>query len=186
MELEGTRSSKRRATYLADEEYGSLVTDMSSAGNPDVLTVEFKPKWLAQSPSAPNDAKRCRTCALRLARMSAGGKDENSDQALRPKIGAFCPLRLMASRAQDHVVVAQQITSDVRCPAKEQIVAQMKLIEWIVETPLLKKLRNLQVELDEKGVLAVGSGSTEAEKEKLTVAMTLRDCTAFLKVCTSG
>lgn len=47
----------------------------------DVLLCEFKPKWLLQSPDAPEDAKQCRTCAIRKMR----GQPQQ-----------FCPLQLAA------------------------------------------------------------------------------------------
>jgi inositol-pentakisphosphate 2-kinase len=75
------RPAKRHGTYLADDKHGLLVTDMSNHGITVTAdqrpldesdlgfeceeVVQFKPKWLAQSPSAPENARRCRTCALR-------------------------------------------------------------------------------------------------------------------------
>lgn len=59
------------------ERYAFLVEDMTPAA-PDVKTaegrtlrevlVEFKPKWLVPSPSAPQGARRCRSCALRISK----------------------------------------------------------------------------------------------------------------------
>ncbi|KAF8455909.1 inositol-pentakisphosphate 2-kinase-domain-containing protein [Terfezia claveryi] len=59
------------------ESYGSLIEDMTPA-TPGVnaesgryhreVLVEFKPKWLSPSPSAPIGARRCRTCALRISK----------------------------------------------------------------------------------------------------------------------
>ena len=187
MESQGTRSPKRHGAYLADDEYGSLVTDMSSAGNPNALALEFKPKWLAQSPSAPKNARRCRTCALQSKRLNLKGKDVNAQRALHPHASSsFCPLRLTTSRSQDHVAVAGQITRGGKDrPEACAQEANAKLIGWVRETPLIRKLRNLQIELDEKGVLLLPAEKrrTEAENEKLAVAMTLRDCTLFLKAC---
>ena len=61
---ERVRPSRRLQDRLPlDERFGVLITDMSPRLG-DTL-VEIKPKWLLQSPNAPGDAKRCRTCALR-------------------------------------------------------------------------------------------------------------------------
>ena len=64
MEKTGARPAKRHGVYLAEDEmYGMLVTDMS-CNDDSFKFFEFKPKWLAQSPSAPQQSKSCRTCAL--------------------------------------------------------------------------------------------------------------------------
>jgi len=91
-EKEGDRPMKRVGLYLVGpppplspvdgkstlfERYGYLVEDMTPAA-PGVdaetgryrreVLVEFKPKWLLPSPSAPVGAMRCRTCALRISK----------------------------------------------------------------------------------------------------------------------
>ncbi|KAF8420505.1 inositol-pentakisphosphate 2-kinase-domain-containing protein [Tirmania nivea] len=95
-EEEGDRPAKRAGLYLVGppplpgtpvygigekptlfERHGFLVEDMTPAA-PGVdaesgryrreVLVEFKPKWLLPSPSAPVGARRCRTCALRILR----------------------------------------------------------------------------------------------------------------------
>jgi len=117
---------KKRRLLDEDERYGLLVEDMS-CGNylykhdqdsdeeadgaekqrdldeewKDMATVEFKPKWLSQSPNAPNNWKLCRTCAIRLMNgkrsapneMGEGGEDE------------YCPLDL-ASGDKDRIEAA--------------------------------------------------------------------------------
>ena len=181
-EAKGSRSPKRHGTYLADEEYGNLVTDMSADGNPHVVTLEFKPKWLAQSPTAPKNARRCRMCALQLKRRHAEVKEGDLSGASHADAGAFCPLRLATSRAEDHDAVAERIASHAKGIGKQREDLRFRVAKWIAETPLLWKLQDLQLKLDPKGVSGVGAVGTEAEKEKLTVAGTLRDCTVFLKV----
>ena len=55
--------SKREKRDLPVASVGLLMHDMSSEPGSS-LTIEIKPKWLAQSANAPEDAYRCRTCAL--------------------------------------------------------------------------------------------------------------------------
>ena len=179
----------RHGTYLADEEYASLVTDMSGSGDPHVVTLEFKPKWLAQAPSAPKNARRCRMCALTLKRRHAktNKKGSSSDAPFPPDEGLFCPLRLLTLHADDYLAVAKIIVRDVTNSSathQQSPYLPLRVAKWIAETPLLRKLRDLQVEFDPKGVLKAGAvEGTEVEKERLVVAMTLRDCSVFLKVC---
>src|SRR5438046_1549160 len=69
-EADGNRLEMRRGAYLAtDEDHAMLVPDMSPQHERERF-LEFKPKWLMQSPSAPAAARRCRTCALREMRRA--------------------------------------------------------------------------------------------------------------------
>jgi len=65
----------RRTSALLDEQepFAVVMEDMGPA-------VEFKPKWLVQSPSAPTDWTTCRTCAL---------------NEMRYRQRSFCPLQLL-------------------------------------------------------------------------------------------
>lgn len=89
LEEAGTRPKSRHGDTLAIDQYGLLMTDMTA--QPGEIFLELKPKWLAQSPDAPADAVRCRTCALRArreaARLAAGGA---SDSVF------FCPFGLIS------------------------------------------------------------------------------------------
>ncbi|KAF2759084.1 hypothetical protein EJ05DRAFT_499508 [Pseudovirgaria hyperparasitica] len=73
-----------------------LVEDMSAESTMS-FTVEFKPKWLVQSPDAPKDAIRCRTCALRAMKLL-----QSRDGKLLTKVPPFCPLELVEGK-QDFV-----------------------------------------------------------------------------------
>lgn len=53
---------------------------MDHIGKTDILC-EFKPKWLSQSPDAPPNAERCRTCAIKQ---------------MRNQPVTWCPLQLSA------------------------------------------------------------------------------------------
>lgn len=169
MEADGSRSRKRHCVYLIeDEDYGTLVTDMSSGTDGYYASVEFKPKWLAQSPSAPAGSKRCRTCALRAMKSAT---EEN------PK-SSFCPLSLVSG---DKVKVATAVNMITSTPKHSDTLtepARAALIEFLYNFPLLKLLRKLQIEKDPLGVFRAN-----LQNQDFLTAMTLRDCTLFLKVC---
>jgi len=90
-EADGSRSQKRQGVYLTpSEEYGIFVQDMTPRQDQERF-FEFKPKWLVQSPSAPAEAKRCRTCALREMRRAAKVISGRGDRD-------FCPLDLLSTQ----------------------------------------------------------------------------------------
>lgn len=168
----GRRHSKRRGVYLAlEEHYGTLITDMTPDKAAGERLVEFKPKWLAQSPSAPPGSRRCRTCALR-ARNNA--QKRHPDEHVS---ASFCPLDLASrdtSRVEKAVTVichssqySQIDTEDIR----------NRIVEFLYKNPILQRLKQLQQELDPIGVL-----EGDVKSQGFLTAMTLRDCTVFLKV----
>ena len=87
-ESTGARKDVRHGDRLAVDDHGLLMTDMTAQHGEFLF--DIKPKWLQQSPDAPRDSIRCRTCALRVQRdhMKAGG-------AVIPTRGGFCPLGLI-------------------------------------------------------------------------------------------
>lgn len=87
-ESSALRQSLRHGDRLAIDGYGLLMTDMTARHGEYLF--EIKPKWLLQSPNAPEDSIRCRTCALRLQRTHA-----TAHNAVMPKPGGFCPLSLV-------------------------------------------------------------------------------------------
>ena len=165
MERTGARPTKRHGVYLAEDEmYGMLVTDMSR--NDDSFRFfEFKPKWLAQSPSAPPESKRCRTCALRAMKKGT-----------RP---SFCPLDLL-EKDGINTAVCRIMGLDPRRrkeysePEKEML---GRIRDFLLKNPLLRRLRQLQMIKDPNGVLKANVISPD-----FLAAMTLRDCTLYLKV----
>ena len=176
-ETKGLRPPERRGLYLAtDEPYGVLVSDMTSkarqqhSNNPKnrTISIEFKPKWLAESPNAPPGARRCRTCALRAQKRA------------KP---SFCPLDLVSSnpvRVQEaamHILRANNKHVD---PSSE---LQNQLVSFLQQTPLLRRIRQLQLEFDPKGIL---DPETDPSSTDYLKAMTLRDCTIFLKILISS
>lgn len=89
-ESSNKRPRFRHGDLLATKEkYGLLMTDMTARSGEVLL--ELKPKWLAQSPDAPKDAVRCRTCALRAQRRTTmPHRGSSSSQSF------FCPLALVS------------------------------------------------------------------------------------------
>ncbi len=107
----GKRTVSRRGVYLAsDESFGILVSDMTPNKEVGEVTVEFKTKWLAQSPSAPLDARRCRTCALRAMRDArARAKNEESEGDYRREGEGLCTLDLVSDDRRRVEVAVRRI-----------------------------------------------------------------------------
>ncbi len=155
------RPSHRLQDFLPDGEgHGVLVTDMTPA--PGDMLLQVKPKWLAQSPNAPANAKRCRTCALRAQRASKKVRTATDAQE-------SCPLNLVSSDESDRRRAAQRVTDNVRL--QDYLVGDAQ--------PLLRTLRENQQKLDSRGVLDTFQQSDVLD---LCKAMTIRDCTLFLRL----
>lgn len=138
---------------------GMLVTDMTPEAGEVLL--QLKPKWLAQSPNAPPGAKRCRTCAVRAHRASERIRTATDAQE-------SCPLDLISPNTGQRRRSVHAITTDARIRDYLLVEAQ----------PLLQQLRTCQAEFDRDGILkTAGSESIFS----LCKAMTLRDCTLFVK-----
>jgi inositol-pentakisphosphate 2-kinase len=155
-----TRPLHRLTDLLPDSDMaGQLITDMTTA--PGQTLVQLKPKWLHQSPNAPTNSRRCRTCALRALRAAKRERTASDAQEI-------CPLALIHGDVR------------IRRRAFAQITADRKLREYLaVEAqPLLRELRECQVDFDEAGVLGVES---ENAIKSLCKAMTLRDCTLYVR-----
>ncbi|KAL2007693.1 hypothetical protein VTN00DRAFT_7675 [Thermoascus crustaceus] len=162
-ELHGIRPKKRHGVYLSTvEPFGLLVTDMTTYYNPGMCLAELKPKWLLQSPSAPPNSKRCRTCALREMKnhdaRKVGAKEERS----------FCPLDLVSDKFED---VARATRFIKGCHDKA------RLARLLYRNSTLLKLHAHQ-----KVKKEVGLHGEPAQSREMSIAMTLRDCTMFIKV----
>ncbi|KAB5558223.1 inositol-pentakisphosphate 2-kinase [Coniochaeta sp. 2T2.1] len=170
---------KLNAILAADEAarrkdfQGSAVADAESEQATDRV-IEFKPKWLSQSPSAPPDAIRCRNCARQAYGANKDGKTLGSEGRSRP----LCPLKLTRYRGVEcHHGVEQDATcefctiidsllpSEAGVPQGVYISHRQQLARWIRTNDLLPRLQRLQ-----------------ADAEDLELAMTLRDCTCFLRI----
>jgi inositol-pentakisphosphate 2-kinase len=170
-EMNGFRPGKRRGVYLTpsnEEPHNILVTDMSPRG-PDETLVEFKPKWLVQSPSAPAGARRCRTCALREMRT----EDERNTGVSHTGRGHadFCPLDLLSDDDDrlEEVIRTLSLTDEL---ARTYVAIFKEQIQ-----PLLLRLRNRQGEHNNVGLNDFEAGLDQ----DFSVSMALRDCSVFLK-----
>ncbi|KAH6668961.1 inositol-pentakisphosphate 2-kinase [Halenospora varia] len=157
------RPTKRHGIYLADDEHGLLVTDMTPGELSEEVT-QFKPKWLLPSPSAPPGSVRCRQCA-RVARL--GAEMAKQDPPITPN--RFCPLDLVSEYSRDVELVASQME---RSPAKAA-----RLQRWLETNTVLPRLRDMQRKFDPEGIF-----KSDPTTEEFRLAMTLRDCTLFLRM----
>ncbi|KAI6838237.1 hypothetical protein KC340_g10278 [Hortaea werneckii] len=154
------RSSSRTGDLMPNnEKYGLLITNMSPW--PMETLVQFKPKWLSQSPNAPEEAKRCRTCALRAQRQANNQRTATDAQD-------NCPLAMISESAHDRRRAAEATTTD------------KKLQDYLVDDaqPLLRALKENQQRFDSSGVLGIVDNDVLSD---ICKAMSLRDCTLFLK-----
>ena len=143
------------------EPHGILMPNLHALGG---RLLEFKPKWLVQSPSAPGDARRCRTCAVNLLRRVKGKHKGRGDLG-------FCPFALLRREDKGLEAALEQIDDGG---------AGKRLMEDFVEKvqPALKHLQGLQKRFGE-----VGLEDFQSQEEKdFGVAMALRDCSVFLVV----
>lgn len=169
-------------------QFGILLPDMSTVEGQNI-TFEIKPKWLAQSPAAPPEAIRCRTCALQFSR----GKDIPDDY--------ICPLRL----SNEDIATKDSLTR-IRRWAVNSLSRQLKdnkgtgsprevVLEALVDRvvayfttgdgrTLLLHLKKLQSTLDSEGILQRYARPRDdfTFVYDLRLAMTLRDCSLFVVV----
>ncbi|KAH5361145.1 inositol-pentakisphosphate 2-kinase [Parastagonospora nodorum] len=169
---------------LTSQRWGILLPDMSpTPGNS--VTIELKPKWLAQSPTAPSKAIRCRTCAL---------------QVLKPKDPSkyLCPLQLLNGNfdvVNKWVLsrVAEQAAGPTQDTKRNSAISH-EITSYLTKGPgksLLEHLRVLQVSLDHHGILngnKIGSQKKELHnmfEHNVRLAMTLRDCSLYIRIAYS-
>lgn len=155
---------------------------------PGDLAIQFKPKWLAQSPTAPLHAKRCRNCAREALRQVKSGMQEDSSRRY------ICPLELLNcqvdkgygdSRAR---YIMRQLASDLLGASPDPDFgnpAHVKLFKWFKTNNLLPMLEQVQVSLDEEGLI-MKDNLDEEELDQLSAAMALRDCSCYIRIPASN
>ncbi|KAI5780329.1 inositol-pentakisphosphate 2-kinase-domain-containing protein [Peziza echinospora] len=226
-EAEGTRLAKRAGLYLVGpppppgtpldengdkltmyERYAFLVEDMTptpAAGEAKPhrqVLVEFKTKWLLQSPGAPEDWRRCRTCALRLSKDYKKHKIHVQGNGVGAP-GYWCPFDLASGEHGRVRLAVRGILSHKgavltgwkngagvkgKMSALEEIILENKVVEYFLQPKgreLLALLKKYQQEWDPKGAEALfGKNGDQnlGEVRKYLMAMTIRDLTLFLKV----
>lgn len=129
--------------------------------------IEFKPKWLLQSPSAPEGSVRCRQCA-RIAQRNAENA-RNQEPLIKY---SFCPLDLTSKDPAIMIRVTQQILEPGLTETKVR-----RFAKWLSTTTLVTHLRDMQRLMDRKGVL-----EADVKDQDFLVAMTLRDCSVFVRL----
>ncbi|KUI60743.1 Inositol-pentakisphosphate 2-kinase [Cytospora mali] len=142
---------------------GMLVEDMrpgASQGGETSLH-EIKPKWLHQSPRAPKGAEQCRNCAREVQRQI---KDKSRHVI-------FCPLNLV--KVADFPK-NQDVAGDIRRSFGLSEAESNNLQAWLRSSSLLQRLRAAQWDNDHEPAIA--------DAERYCLAMTLRDCSLFLKI----
>ncbi|KAG9786686.1 hypothetical protein KCU88_g2247, partial [Aureobasidium melanogenum] len=166
------RPRHRHHVYLPPyekEQYGILMQNLKAPDGGGVVLIEFKPKWLVQSPSAPRDATMCRTCALNAMRRKAGKHQGRGDSG-------FCPVDLLVGDEEEHVLQR----------ALEQIYPDVTKGSGFVEAfrqgvqPALRHLQRLQREYGSVGLDDFRDPNPGGKH--LDLAMALRDCSVFLSL----
>ena len=128
---------------------------------------DFKPKWLLQSPSAPRNAERCRTCAKR---------------ALDGTVSDWRALCLLALTSNDEQLLKEHLFSalgKMRGAPISMFEQVSYALPFLLLSPMLPRLKELQEEFDPEGPLKADRNS-----ERFRLAMTLRDCSMFMKART--
>lgn len=169
------RPAARVGVYVSTTDpHGLLVEDMTADGAEDELLIELKPKWLGQSPNAPPDSKRCRTCAVRAMRAA---KKRRAASAEPPSL---CPLDLLSPDSAARDAFAARAVRHAAPSIPDAASLASALSDHMRTSRTLKRLRDLQRTLDPSGVLAIPPGREPSED--FLVATTLRDCTLFVKL----
>ncbi|KAL2140067.1 hypothetical protein VTI28DRAFT_4281 [Corynascus sepedonium] len=190
---EESRRADYRGSRVAAVEYGMLVEDMRKR-NPDDLTLEFKPKWLAQSPNAPASATRCRNCARELLRHErTKPNDRLDDKSQKPKTTILCPLNFLAcptsppALADVLAYLATALDPPIRRVETTPPAQYDRLVHWLRTNDLIPRLRAAQLAHDGDGAGPLGAAAAArdpAAAASLQLAMTLRDCACFVRVPT--
>ena len=229
------------------EQWGMLVEDMS-CGNylyppengeedekpddpgeewRDMATVEFKPKWLTQSPNAPANWTLCRTCAVRLMNGSrqkgnvpdycpldlASGDKERMEQAIYAIVNSQNSVMIADPTGDESGNEDGEITGTEETP--EQVSHELAktleaslvtlLAQFFQNTTIIPLLAELQHKFGTRGVFtsatlalmsdtdqlpseeeminaAMQAGGQDPAENDIWTAMTLRDCSLFLKL----
>ncbi|KAK6841680.1 hypothetical protein PG990_006324 [Apiospora arundinis] len=175
------RSGKAKgdeSTFIEGPGDAMLIQDMTPTAS--TLGMEFKPKWLAQSPIAPAGAKRCRTCAReayrnqkQLAKQQQQQQNQEDDEPKTKSIAApSCPLGLLHD---DPAVVLNAIAHFA--PSSWTPADHERLRRALVASGLLTKLRDVQTSGDPGNTMF-----DNPEDPGFGLAMTLRDCTCFVRM----
>ncbi|KAL9944339.1 hypothetical protein ACHAQF_003945 [Verticillium nonalfalfae] len=171
-----------------------LTQDMRPRRSERERFAEIKPKWLAQSPTAPRGATTCRNCAVAASRWHAAPADAKPKKSDPDRYG--CPLRLVAPvpasaerRKEKHENGEKELKEeDATEPwhghaerifrGEDARVARFLFAE-IRRHEALRFLRDLQARFARRDTFLATTAA--APDEDLLVAMTLRDCSLFFR-----
>ncbi|OCK85610.1 hypothetical protein K432DRAFT_377497 [Lepidopterella palustris CBS 459.81] len=185
------RQSRVGSRIRHDSLYGLLITNMSPEPGRS-CTFEIKPKWLCQSPNAPKLAIRCRTCALSAYR------NRELEGPVSSKKWPPCPLELVSDDlelvASNFTMRLQEQKAFNQQPVDVRVRVMLAVEDYFTigkGRSLLKRIEELQRLHDPEGVLgghALGMSLCKDELPSgpralaLRMAMTLRDCSMFVRV----
>ncbi|PHH64663.1 hypothetical protein CDD81_4104 [Ophiocordyceps australis] len=168
--IDHCRKAKFRGSFIGKTHWGFLVEDMRPQNPDEYILVEFKPKWLSQSPSAPKDAIRCRQCAMGLRSLVLDPSADASLPQNKP-----CPLAL-----SNGLAVPSHVSSPLRiAPKLAQEGSDVRFadaLQQVANHVAIQKLRLQQDRHDKKGPLHA------KPTDRFIIAMTLRDCTCFVRI----
>ncbi|KAL7937581.1 inositol-pentakisphosphate 2-kinase domain-containing protein [Trichoderma chlorosporum] len=166
------RKPKFQGSFIGQASWGFLVEDMRPNGEDGSILIEFKPKWLLQSPSAPKAAIRCRQCALELRNYLKTPGEKSPRPERRP-----CPIALANPDCPEQVASPFRIAPQLSGLQDDERV--QAILDKIIHHKAIRKLRDCQKSLDHVGPLLPPTNLD------FVVAMTLRDCTCFVLVPSS-
>ncbi|PNH27503.1 hypothetical protein BJF96_g9140 [Verticillium dahliae] len=163
---------------------------------------EIKPKWLAQSPTAPRGANTCRNCAVAASRWHAAPADAKPKKSDPDRYG--CPLRLVApspASAEGKEETRENGEKEKRENGAKELKEGEAAEPWhghaerifrgedarvarflfaeIRRHEALRFLRDLQARFARRDTFLATTPA--APDEDLLVAMTLRDCSLFFR-----
>ncbi|KAH8890794.1 hypothetical protein GQ53DRAFT_746981 [Thozetella sp. PMI_491] len=163
-----------QGSTIGDVDFGMLVEDMRKR-NPGDLVIEFKPKWMTQSPNAPARARRCRNCAREAARNQKNG-------ICTGLIADAPPCPLVALMCSEDPAIPEESVEQIAAALNPALATtsadqQLRFGDWLRRNTLLKRLHALQAKYDPKGPLYA-----DPKHPGLSFAMTVRDCTCFVRI----
>jgi len=122
-----------------------------------------------QSPNAPQNWTRCRTCALRLRKYAKATK-----KGKKSEWRGMCPFDLISKDLARAKTAVRRILGSPRNQDEELVT---RVTAALINSPQLEILKELQGSLDPYGIL-----NADHKSKAFLTAMTLRDCTFYVKV----
>ena len=156
-----------------------MLTENFRPRNPRERFAEIKPKWLAQSPTAPKGANTCRNCAVSAQRFANAPEGKKPAKSEPEKYG--CPLHLVSGREEDDwKALAERIFRMSTADGSAQDPRHAHFLYWVVsQHHVLRHLRALQAKFGHSDTFL--TTTEEKPDNDLLLAMTLRDCSLFFR-----